>query len=185
MQVLDEFLLKNLRVLNYCRADFCVLKKILEIRNSKNIRKWMYNRDLITLEEHIKFIEKLKYNNEKLYYVVFNVVNNEIVGCLNLNNLNYINKNAFLGIFANPTGNTTNKGKLLMNCLFYLSFSLLKLHTLKLEVLSTNERAIDFYKKSGFKEEGELRDFVRRDNEWVNVKIMGILNEESKINYIS
>ncbi len=185
MQVPDEFLLKNLRALNYCKADFCLLKKILEIRNSEHIRKWMYNRDVITLEDHIKFIEKLKHNTEKLYYVVFNVDNNEIVGCINLNNINYINKNAFLGIYANPTGNTSSKGKLLMKCLFYLSFSLLKLHTLKLEVLNTNKRAIDFYKKSGFKEEGELRDFVLRDNEWINIKIMGILNDEFKVNYTS
>jgi UDP-4-amino-4,6-dideoxy-N-acetyl-beta-L-altrosamine N-acetyltransferase len=58
----------------------------------------------------------------------------------------------------------------------------LKLHTLKLEVLENNERAINFFKKLGFKEEGRLREFVFKEDIWYDAIIMGITEKEYKEN---
>jgi len=63
-----------------------------------------------------------------------------------------------------------------------LAFEHLKLHTLKLEVLENNERAINFFKKLGFKEEGRLREFVFKEDIWYDAIIMGITEKEYKEN---
>jgi len=43
---------------------------VWEWRNHIEIRKWMYNQDLIPLENHIKFIGNLKTDDTKQYWLV-------------------------------------------------------------------------------------------------------------------
>jgi len=45
----------------------------------------------------------------------------------------------------------------------------------KAEIIETNERAINFYKKSGFVKEGRLKEFVFKDGKWLDVIVMGII----------
>ncbi|UPT70017.1 MAG: UDP-4-amino-4,6-dideoxy-N-acetyl-beta-L-altrosamine N-acetyltransferase [Flavobacterium sp. JAD_PAG50586_2] len=45
-------------------------KIVLEWRNDENIRKWMYNTDVVLLENHLQFIERLKDDKSKLYFLV-------------------------------------------------------------------------------------------------------------------
>ena len=49
-------------------------------------------------------------------------------------------------------------------------------HTHQSEVIDGNEKAINFYKKSGFKEEGQLKEFVFKNDKWLDVIVMGIIN---------
>ncbi|MDW8097566.1 MAG: GNAT family N-acetyltransferase, partial [Aquificaceae bacterium] len=56
-----------------------------------------------------------------------------------------------------------------------LAFEVAKLHTLKLEVIEDNERAISFYKRMGFVEEGRLREFVFKEGRWKDVIVMGMV----------
>jgi len=46
------------------------IRLILEWRNHDNIRKWMYHQDIIPLEKHIQFIENLKADDTKQYWLV-------------------------------------------------------------------------------------------------------------------
>jgi RimJ/RimL family protein N-acetyltransferase len=57
-------------------------------------------------------------------------------------------------------------------------FCHLNLHRVHLTVLKTNDRAISLYEKLGFKTEGILRDEQFRDGRYVDVIVMGILENE-------
>jgi len=46
------------------------LQEILDWRNHESIRKWMYNQDLVSLDDHLKFAKQLNNTNEKLYFLV-------------------------------------------------------------------------------------------------------------------
>ena len=96
------------------------------------------------------------------------------IGVICLNRVDFINKNAYLGIYTNPE--LSGVGGLIMECLQKLAFDVAHLHTLKAEVIETNEWAIDFYKKSGFSEEGRLKEFVFKNGKWLGVIVMGIIN---------
>lgn len=150
------------------------MRMVLEWRNNASVRKWMYQDHNISLEEHCDFTGKLKQSINNYYWVVKNK-HGEYFGTIYFNKINFKNKNAYIGIYSNPYSNLKNKGHLLMKFLKKLAFEIVNLHTLKLEVVEHNERAINFYKKSGFNEEGKLKDFIFKDGKWHDIIVMGIM----------
>jgi len=153
-------------------------KIVLSMRNDTSILKWMYGRHIIKLSEHLKFIKKLKNDKSNHYWLVRDSSGNYI-GVISINKLHTENKNAYLGIYTNPSIKTKGLGHVLIDCLKYLAFIEFKLHTLKLEVFENNKRAIKFYERNGFIREGLLKEFVYNNKSWINVVIMGITNENS------
>jgi len=67
-----------------------------------------------------------------------------------------------------------------LKCFKELAFDITHLHTLRLEVIADNERAVNFYKNFGFCEEGRLKEFVFKDGKWCDVIVMGMIKGEQK-----
>ena len=61
---IDDYKLKNYTVLDEDE------KKLVLLHRNKN-KKWMLTQDEISLENHLKWIEKLKDDKTKLYFLVF------------------------------------------------------------------------------------------------------------------
>lgn len=146
-------------------------------RNHSDIRKWMFTEHEINVEEHQAFINGLSLRKDRYYWLVKS--SNKSIGVISINEINYDNKTAFLGIYANPESDEKSKGHTLIRTLCNIAFTKIGLHTLKLEVISTNKKAISFYERVGFKHEGELREYVLRNKKYENVTIMGILCDEA------
>lgn len=163
--------LKKCKVLNFINLNNKEKEIVRSWRNSLWIRKWMYNSRTISKIEHEVFIKSLEKDNNNFFWAVKSE-NGEYIGVIYLNRVDFNNKNAYLGIYANP--HLKGVGDRLMKCLKELSFKIAKFHTLKLEVIETNKNAIRFYEKSGFKKEGCLNEFVWKNGKWLNVIIMGI-----------
>ena len=120
---------------------------ILKYRNNENVKKWMYNTEDITLDEHISFINSLIGNENKNYLLVRS-------DGIDLGVVDFMieNNEAFFGLYANPFKKVAGVGRILEEiCIKYI-FDILKLDKLKLEVFSDNEKAINLYKKFNFKE---------------------------------
>jgi UDP-4-amino-4,6-dideoxy-N-acetyl-beta-L-altrosamine N-acetyltransferase len=166
-----NFEINDLLLINFVNLTDEEKDLVRNWRNHKEIRKWMYRNHIISSEEHYSFIEKLKKDTENFYWVVKNK-NGEYLGVIYLNKVDFINKHAYLGIYSNPQ--LKGVGNILMEALKKVAFYIMKLHTLKLEVLETNKHAIEFYKKHGFKKEGILKEFVYKDGKWLDVIVMGI-----------
>jgi UDP-4-amino-4,6-dideoxy-N-acetyl-beta-L-altrosamine N-acetyltransferase len=135
----------------------------------------MYHTHIIQPDEHNQFIESLKTDSKNYYWLVI-AYNTEYLGVINLNRIDEENRNAYLGIYANPDNQVKGKGTVLMQMLIHIAFTVLGLHTLKLEVLATNKIARAFYKKWGFVKDGALREFIFRDKKWIDSVIMGLKN---------
>ena len=60
----------------------------------------------------------------------------------------------------------------------------MNLHSVKLSLLSFNERALKCYKKCGFKEAGRLRENRYINGKYYDTIYMDILAEEFNENYI-
>ncbi|MEP9411504.1 MAG: UDP-4-amino-4,6-dideoxy-N-acetyl-beta-L-altrosamine N-acetyltransferase [Candidatus Brocadia sp.] len=144
---------------------------VLAWRNHKNIRMWMYSDHVISQDEHFRFMENIKQDNKNFYWLVKN--KEGYAGVISLNRMDFNNKNAHIGIYSNPE--LSGVGSMLMDCLKKLAFDIAHLHTLKAEVIETNEHAINFYKKSGFNEEGRLKEFVFKDGKWLDVIVIGMI----------
>ena len=170
----ENFAFNGILLKNFINASVKEKEMVRECRNDDRVRKWMYSDEIISQEEHFNFIENLQKNNKNFYWIAYK--DKEFIGVISLNNINTKNKNAYLGIYSNPFCELKNKGSLLINCLKKVAFDIVGLHSLKLEVIEDNKKAIDFYKKMGFEEEGLLKEFIHKEGEWLNVMIMGIIN---------
>jgi UDP-4-amino-4,6-dideoxy-N-acetyl-beta-L-altrosamine N-acetyltransferase len=166
---LEEYILTNFTLLS-----LDVHKMILKWRNNDNVRKWVYNDDIITELQHFSFIESLKQDKTKLYYLVTGPQN--YIGVISFTNISFKHRRATFGIYANPEEKIDGAGKILNSLALEFAFNILNLHTLKLEVLETNLKAYNSYLKVGYQEEGRLRDYVYKDGKWLDVIVMGIIN---------
>jgi len=166
----------GITLMNFTNLNEEEKEMILRWRNSENVRKWMFTDRIISLEEHLEFIDSLKRDSRNFYFLVKKA--SEYLGVVSLTRLDLRNRNAYLGIYANPEKKIPGVGSVLGEILLKLAFDVAKLHTLKLEVFEDNERAIALYKRLGFVEEGRLREFVFREGRWKDVIVMGITEEE-------
>ncbi len=178
---IKKLLKKNFKIGPYFLKNFLSLNKlekkmILEWRNNENIRKWCFSNHIISYKEHQNFLKNLKSDTQNFYYLVKYKKKN--LGVISLQRVDFSNKNGYLGIYSNP--NLKGVGKILIKCLKKIAFEKANLHTLKLEVIEINTHAIKFYKKNKFQLEGRLREFVNREGKYLDVLIMGIINEKNK-----
>ncbi len=170
-----NFILGDFTVINFVNFTDKEVEIVRNWRNNEKVRKWMYSDQTITNEEHSLFIDRLQLDDKNFYWMTKDNKGNYI-GVIYLNRVDFINKNAFIGIYSDPDNRISGAGNLLIECIKKLAFDKAELHTLKLEVIDNNERAINFYKKSGFEEEGRLREFVFKNGKWLDVIVMGIIN---------
>jgi UDP-4-amino-4,6-dideoxy-N-acetyl-beta-L-altrosamine N-acetyltransferase len=117
------------------------------MRNHPEIKKWMYNQDRISEEDHFGFIKNLEIDIEKRYFLVKQKGNT--IGSINFSKINFDNS-VELGIFTNPFLQLKGSGRLLESAASQYAFAELGVRKIKLEVFLGNERAIRFYNKCGF-----------------------------------
>lgn len=75
-------------------------------RNDPKIRQWMYDKSEIIFENHLKFIDALKNNNKKKYWVVFR--NNTPIGVSSIVNIE--NNTGEWGYYIGPEYHDENFG---------------------------------------------------------------------------
>ncbi len=166
----------DLVLLNFLSLGAEEVEMVRNWRNHETVRNWMYDSDIIETEKHQAFIEGLRSDYKNLYWIAKDKAGNYL-GTVYLNKVDLKNENAYFGIYANPDCNISGAGRMLIDGLKRLALDIAHLHTLKLEVMETNRRAVDFYTKSGFVEEGRLKEFVFRDGRWHDMIIMGLINK--------
>ncbi|MCX2716895.1 UDP-4-amino-4,6-dideoxy-N-acetyl-beta-L-altrosamine N-acetyltransferase [Helicobacter sp. MIT 21-1697] len=130
---------------------------VLKMRNHPQIAQWMYS-EHISSQAHFDFIEKLKNDTSRRYWLCYEA--NECIGVGSLTRINLSHKHAFIGIYTNPNCAKAFKGRTILRFLESQAFEHLALHTLHLEVLSHNSKARNFYERMGYVYEGVLRDFI-------------------------
>ena len=173
-----DFFFGNIVLKNFINLDDEEKEITRTLRNNELVREWCYHEHIISTGEHIPFIENLKKDNSNFYWLVKR--NDEFIGVISLNRVDFENKNSYLGIYSNFK--IRKVGDLLIDCLKKVTFEVANLHTLKLEVIEDNKKALNLYKKAGFKKEGELKDFVFKNGRYKKVILMGIINNNENRN---
>lgn len=135
-----------IELINFTNLSSKEKSMVLSWRNHKDIRKWMRNKEEITLEEHLKFINSLSDKEDKVYFLVKE--SNKYIGVVDFTD---IVKDEFseFGIYAKP--NLTGVGSTLMEVVVEYAFNILKLKTVTADVHVNNEKAIKLYEKFNFK----------------------------------
>lgn len=175
--------------------DFTLMDKkdslyVLQMRNHAQVAQYMYSSH-ISKQGHTDFIKGLKNNQKSAYWLLKK--RGEILGVASLSRINLTHKNAYIGIYKNPFLDACTQTKVLakstctelsshssgdsagisvgaeiLATLEHIAFSEFCLHSLHLEVLESNAKAIRFYKKNGYKYGGKLLDFIYRNEFYHN-----------------
>lgn len=124
---------------------------ILNWRNNPNIKKWMYNNNDISKEEHYYFIDNLKSDTTKLYFLLKK--ENVNIGVIDFYELD--KEDIYYGFYGNPEATIMGIGRILEEVCLDYAFNKLKVKKLKLEVFEENIYVRNLHKKYKFKESGE------------------------------
>ena len=134
------------KLINFTKLTLDEKKMILEWRNAGSVKRWMYNRDELSLENHLKYIESLKSRDDRVYFLVQN--GNDFIGVVDLTEIKK-ERSAELGIYINPE--LKGYGMLLMHKVIEYAFKELHLKALNANVYVDNVKAIKLYTKFNFK----------------------------------
>jgi len=176
--------------MNYLRkliGEKCYLSP-LNGSETEKVAKWSNNMevairtgdisDMITYEVQRQYLQNMNSSTGYAFYII-RKEDDEVVGVGRLMRVNFINRNAIMGMFIGE-GSDRNQGvgteatKLLLD----FGFNVLNLRNIMIETYSFNEPAMKTCKKCGFKEIGRRRkSIIYGKNEYDEV-FMDILNEE-------
>jgi UDP-4-amino-4,6-dideoxy-N-acetyl-beta-L-altrosamine N-acetyltransferase len=92
--------------INFIYTDEGEKNMILSWRNDLSIRKWMYDKEPISLKNHLNFLESLKFRKDRLYFLVKR--NDENIGVFSLVDIN--NFEGEWGYYLAPTMHNRNLG---------------------------------------------------------------------------
>lgn len=130
------------------------LEMVLAWRNDEKVRRWMINQDIIPLSDHLDWYRSNKHKTDRFFliyehdsipegYVSFTPIKHSLA--------------YEWGFYIRPSGRK-GLGQLLGYAALEYGFNTLNISKIFGQVLSFNEKSIDFHRKLGFMQEGLLRD---------------------------
>jgi RimJ/RimL family protein N-acetyltransferase len=144
-----------------------------EIRN-ECAKEYLHDSRTFTVEESVEWFEKTKPD----FWAI--ELNSKMIGYFRLSNYSEANHNLYVG--ADLHKEHRGRGFAYQAYIQFIPFLFKEydLHKISLEVLATNERAFNLYKKIGFKVEGIKREEVLKEGQYINSIVMSILKNEWK-----
>lgn len=138
---------------------------------------------LMSLEGEKKYL--IENSNPEATFAIVTLEEDKLIGTVGLENINNINRSAVLGIFIGDKDyRSKGYGTEAIRLLLDFGFNYMNLHSIKLNLMSANERAFKCYSKCGFKEAGRIRDNVFVNGKYYDTIAMDILDSEFKDNFI-
>ncbi|MCY9692372.1 UDP-4-amino-4,6-dideoxy-N-acetyl-beta-L-altrosamine N-acetyltransferase [Paenibacillus alginolyticus] len=152
------------------------LRTVFDWRNSDRIRGVMLDNKPIHWEQHCKWFDKIKDSIDDVV-LVFEFINRP-VGLVQFNKLQSAHQTAHWGFYLGETDLPSGTGSLLGKLALQHYFDELGMRKLYAEVLQTNIISNHFHIKLGFTEEGRLRKHVSRDQNYEDLIIYGLFDDE-------
>lgn len=139
--------------------------------------------NLQSLEGERRYLEE-GYNLEATFSIVTKD-SDKMIGTISLENINRTHQTATLGIFIGERGFLSKGyGTEAIRLILDYGFRYMNLHSINLDLLSFNERALKCYKKCGFKETGRHRESRFVNGKWYDTISMDILENEFTESFI-
>jgi RimJ/RimL family protein N-acetyltransferase len=129
--------------------------------------------------DHESWIESvLKKQSDLVIFVIEDIASGQGIGSCQLFNINWRHRAAELQVrVGDQRFQNQGLGSEAVQLLCRFGFHDLNLHRIYLSVFKNNERALGAYRKCGFVEEGVMREAAFMDGQWLDVALMGLLND--------
>lgn len=162
------------------------IEKFTEWMNDFQVTDYIGRTSQITTYANEKeYLESVEKNTEKRTFNIINLEDDKLVGTVTLEHINWIERSAVLGIFIGDKDFRSNGyGTEAIRLLLEYGFKYLNLHSIRLDLLSINERAHKCYLKCGFKDTGCSREEIFLNGKYYDKLHMDILESEFSGSYI-
>lgn len=164
-----------------------VYLRVLEFSDLQKTHQWMNEPELNELmgcmpfnaRQQEKWFDATIDNKTKFIFAICRTLDDEHIGNIGLNPVDYVNSNAMLSIFiADNKKRSQGMGFEAIIQALEFSFHRLNLHKVFLKTSDHLAAAIAFYKKVGFVEEGLLREHEFKGGKFINKRLLSILRSE-------
>ena len=140
---------------------------------------------ITTIVSEKEWLENSAKNKENRSFNIIELKDNKLIGTIGLEHFNWIARSAVLGIFIGDKEFRNNGyGTEAIKLLLEYGFKYLNLHSIRLDLLSINERAHKCYLKCGFKDTGCSREQIFLNGKYYDKLHMDMLENEFKGDYI-
>ncbi|MBN1871040.1 MAG: UDP-4-amino-4,6-dideoxy-N-acetyl-beta-L-altrosamine N-acetyltransferase [Candidatus Omnitrophica bacterium] len=164
----------SVKFVDILKVDPETKQRVRYWRNKEHIRRCMIGQEIISEEEHNKWLTNLGSDLRIKFWIVFS--EDTPIGAVYLNDIDYEKKISDWGFYI---GEDTYLGKGLGKAVLYkfldLAFSDMDMDYLTTLVLTDNDRAIGLYRKFGFKEK---RLSIRSEDD---ISVMELSKKEWKV----
>lgn len=168
------YLLGNVCIKSIEETD---LQFLAECRNSLGTWKYLGSIDFTNKVKQLEWWKNSSLDKSKNYFTLWSI-NDEKIGFVRMDEIDHFNKSIRIGGDIHPNFRSQGYGTRMYNLLLHYCFEQLNMHRVWLFVLHYNDRAINLYKKMGFKEEGIQREAIFRDGTYHDYIMMSILESE-------
>jgi UDP-4-amino-4,6-dideoxy-N-acetyl-beta-L-altrosamine N-acetyltransferase len=162
-----------LREINQCTSEQKVA--VRDIRNQDSVRRSMYTDHEIGLDEHLKWVDRLKDDKNQIVFVV--LVEEVVSGVVSVNAIDRSHKKSDWAFYLSEKVRG-GLGAALEFSLLDFVFNTLLLEKLNCEVIETNEAVVKMHKKFCFVEEGFRRENIEKEGGRVGVFFLGITKSD-------
>ncbi len=147
------------------------------LNNQKITQYLTLHNSLVSLYSERDYLET--FAKEEFHLSIVKKENDELIGSIAFDKINYKDGEASLGIFIGDEDNLgKGYGSEAIKLLLDYGFKSLRLHSVYLTVLENNPRAKRAYEKCGFTECGRRHEALYRDGKYIDVIYMEIINKE-------
>ena len=140
---------------------------------------------ITTYSSEKEYLENAEKGTDKRTFNIVNLEDDKLIGTVGLEQIHWVERSAVLGIFIGDKDFRSNGyGTEAIKLLLEYGFKYLNLHSIRLDLLSVNERAHKCYLKCGFKDTGASREEIFLNGKYYDKLHMDILESEFEGNYI-
>ena len=140
---------------------------------------------LVSLSGENKWLEENAKDSSSRNFDILTSLDDKLIGTVSLEQFDYVSRSAVLGIFIGDSEYlSSGYGSESIKLILEFGFRYLNLHSIKLRLLSVNERAHKCYLKCGFKDTGYTRDAIFLIGRYYDELYMDILDSEFSGDYI-
>lgn len=151
------------------------LNLMLSWRNAPAVRMNMYTTHEISQSEHLAWWQRTEGSADQLYLMY--EADSAPLGIVAFSRINTLHANCSWAFYADPNAPKGTGSRMEFLALEY-AFGPLGMRRLHCEVLDFNIPVIGLHQKFGFQIEGRLRQHYRRNDEYSDVVLLGILQSE-------
>ncbi len=150
------------------------------IRNDwENKKMTMGIRFPITFEGDMVWYDSINNDrsNKNIFFAIKKQDTSDTIGLVQLNNIDWINRNAFVGIQILKTETGKGVGYIALDLIVHYAFNILNLNKILAHVVAYNNASLNLFKKCKFEQEGVLKSHIYYDNKYHDLVVLSRFKE--------